>query len=81
MQNRSGFHNEAADEAIMNIRTAETIQERDSNYYKLQEIIYEEQPAIFLYVPLERIIVSKKYEIQSSARKPGYFENLFRLAG
>ena len=79
--NRSGFHNPEADEAIMNIRTAETIAERDSNYYRLQEIIYEEQPAIFLYVPLERIIVSKKYTIVSSSRKPGYFENLFRLAG
>jgi len=79
--NRSGFHNAEADEAIMDIRTAETIAERDSNYYELQEIIYEEQPAIFLYVPLERIVISKKFKVISSSRKPGYFENLFRLAG
>ncbi len=79
--NRSGFHHDAADEVIMNIRTAGNIAERDSGYLELQEIIYEEQPAIFLYVPLERIIISKKYKIISSSRKPGYFENLFRLAG
>lgn len=78
--NRSGFHNSEADEVIMNIRTAETDAERDSNYIRLQEILYEEQPAIFLYIPLERIIVSKKYNIISSSRKPGYFENLFKLA-
>ena len=78
--NRSGFHNADADAAIMEIRTAASDAERDSSYYELQEIIYEEQPAIFLYVPLERIAVSKKFRIVSSSRKPGYFENLFRPA-
>ena len=78
--NRSGFRNAEADQVIMNIRTAETEAERDSNYLRLQEILYEEQPAIFLYIPLERIIVSKKFNIISSSRKPGYFENLFKLA-
>ena len=78
--NRSRFHNNAADETLVDIRTAETIAERDSNYYELQEILYEEQPAIFLYVPLERIIISKKFKVISSSRSPGYFENLFQLA-
>ena len=79
--NRRGYHSIAADSVIDEIRTAETEAERDSNYYELQEILYEEQPVIFLYIPLERIVVSKKYDIISSSRKPGYFENLFRLAG
>lgn len=78
--NRSGFRNAEADETIEAIQTA-TLEERDELYYDLQEIIYEEQPSIFLYIPLERVIVSKKYDIISSSRKPGYFENLFRLAG
>jgi peptide/nickel transport system substrate-binding protein len=79
--NKRGYHSAAADKVIDEIRTAETTAERDSNYYELQEILYEEQPVIFLYVPLERIAVSKKFDIISSSRKPGYFENLFRLAG
>ncbi len=79
--NRSGFHSEAADSVINEIRTDESEKERDHDYYQLQEILYEEQPVIFLYVPLERIIVSKKFEFLSSSRKPGYFENLFKRAG
>ncbi len=79
--NRSGFKSQQADDAINEIRTAESIAERDSNYYELQEIIYNDQPGIYLYVPLERIVVSKKYKVITSSRKPGYFENLFQLQG
>jgi len=78
--NKSGFHNTAADSVINEIRTDESDKERDLDYNELQRILYEEQPAIFLYVPLERIIVSKKFEFLSSSRKPGYFENLFKLS-
>ncbi len=78
--NVSGFHSIAADSVINEIRTDMSDQERDHDYHSLQEIIYEEQPVIFLYVPLERIIVSKKFEFLSSSRKPGYFENLFKRA-
>ncbi|MEO6133182.1 MAG: ABC transporter substrate-binding protein [Saprospiraceae bacterium] len=78
--NISGFHNMAADSVINEIRTDASEQERDHDYHSLQEILYEEQPVIFLYVPLERIIVSKKFEFLSSSRKPGYFENLFKRA-
>ncbi len=78
--NVSGFHNMAVDSVINEIRTDASDQERDHDYHSLQEIIYEEQPVIFLYVPLERIIVSKKFEFHSSSRKPGYFENLFKRA-
>ena len=79
--NVRGYASEETDSVIEEIRTAESIAERDSNYYRLQEILYDDQPVIFLYVPLERIVVSKKFDIISSSRKPGYFENLFRPAG
>ncbi|MEP6646891.1 MAG: ABC transporter substrate-binding protein [Saprospiraceae bacterium] len=78
--NVSGFHSMAADSVINEIRTDASEKERDIDYHSLQEILYEEQPVIFLYVPLERIIVSKKFEFLSSSRKPGYFENLFKRA-
>lgn len=79
--NRSGFSHPQADEAILTIRTATSTSKRDSAYHDLQEIIFEEQPAIYLYVPVERIIASKKYKVITSSRKPGYFENLFEPAG
>ncbi len=78
--NRSGIHNAKVDSVITEIRTADSAAQRDSGYYALQEILYEEQPAIYLYVPMDRIIISKRFKTISSSRKPGYFENLFELA-
>ncbi len=78
--NRSGFRNERADEVIMEIRSTEDDSRRIELFKELQEIIFEEQPVIFLYVPLEKIVVSEKYKMQPSDRRPGYFENLFQLA-
>ncbi|HZV71215.1 MAG TPA: ABC transporter substrate-binding protein [Saprospiraceae bacterium] len=77
--NVSGFHNTAADSIINEIRTDTSEKERDHDFQSLQELLYDEQPVIFLYVPLERIVVSKKFEFISSSRKPGYFENLFKV--
>lgn len=78
--NRSGFSSPEMDKVL------EDLQASDDDtcipyYNKFQEIIYEQQPEIYLYVPLERIIASKKIELQTSARRPGYFENLLRPAG
>lgn len=78
--NRSGFNNPVADSLMTIIRTADTQAERDSGYYELQEVLYNEQPAIYLYAPLERIIISKKIKTITSSRRPGYFENLFEQA-
>lgn len=77
--NRSGFRSPEADALIDKIRVAETAEERNRYYLELQETISEEQPVIFLYVPLERMIVNRKFEMTPSSRRPGYFENLFKL--
>ncbi len=79
--NRSGFHLPVLDKVIEDLRTTNDAGERDANYKKFQEILYEQQPVIFLYVPLERIIASKRIELQTTSRRPGYFENLLKPAG
>ena len=76
--NRTGFRNDEADEVIARIRSAESTDERNQYYFELQEILHEEVPTIFLYVPLERIIVNNEIGMQPSSRRPGYFENLFQ---
>ena len=76
--NRSGFRNDEADDLIEEIRTTEDASRRNVLYMELQELIYEEQPVIFLYVPVERMIVNTAIEMTPSSRRPGYFENLFR---
>ncbi len=75
--NRSGFHNATADSLITVIRRTSDAVARTSAFKELQAVIAEEQPVIFLYVPLERIIASKRFKIRPSARRPGYFEQLF----
>lgn len=79
--NRSGFHNAELDQVLEELRTTENSETRDADYKRFQKILYDQQPAIFLYVPLERIIGSQRIELQTSARRPGYFENLLKPAG
>jgi ABC-type transport system substrate-binding protein len=79
--NRSGFHTPELDKILEDLRTTTDDPTRQADYKKFQEIIYTQQPAIYLYVPLERIIASKKVELQTSSRRPGYFENLLKPSG
>jgi peptide/nickel transport system substrate-binding protein len=78
--NRTGYHSEKLDSLIDVIRTAVSPDEKNKAYHEFQEILYRDQPSIFLYVPNERIIASKKIQIVTSSRRPGYFENLCRPA-
>ena len=77
--NRVSFSNAEADELIERIRTTLDEQERNKLYRRFQEIIYEEQPYIFLMAPLERIAISKRFKAEPSARRPGFFVNEFIL--
>jgi ABC-type transport system substrate-binding protein len=79
--NRSGFRLAEMDKTIEELRSAKDATTRDKLYTRYQEIIYEHQPAIYLYVPLERIMASKKIELITSIRRPGYFENLLQPTG
>jgi peptide/nickel transport system substrate-binding protein len=79
--NRSGFRSAELDQVIQNLRTTKDPEERNKYYKKFQEIIYEMQPVIFLYAPLERIMASKRIELVTSSRRPGYFENLLQPSG
>ena len=79
--NRSGFHTPELDKLIDDLRTTTDQREKESLYTSFQHMIFDQQPSIFLYVPLERIIASKRIELVTSPRRPGYFENLLKPAG
>lgn len=76
--NRAGYQSDRVDAIIESIRQAETADDRLPLYLELQEVMYEEQPVIFLYVPVERIISSGTLDVQGSSRRPGYFPNTFK---
>ncbi|MFT5765478.1 MAG: peptide/nickel transport system substrate-binding protein [Saprospiraceae bacterium] len=75
-QNRFGFGNAESDKLIDDIRSELDETKRDVLFKKLQKIIYDEQPAIFLYVTKNRIAVNKKFKgVEMTIKSPGFFVN------
>jgi ABC-type transport system substrate-binding protein len=75
--NRVSFNNAESDRLIEQIRETLDREERNKLYLQFQEIIYEEQPCIFLFAPFERIAISKEFDAEASIRRPGFFVNTF----
>lgn len=71
--NRVGFGNAVSDQLIEDIRITLDENKRNELYLQFQELIYEEQPYIFLFVPLERLAIHKRFEAKTSALRPGFF--------
>ncbi len=67
------------DEVINNLRLATTNDEKKKLYTAFQEVMYDEQPVLFLYSPVKTIIVQNRWIPLISSVRPGYFENAFRL--
>lgn len=76
--NRSGFHTPQLDEIIDGIRSTSSSEERHQLYAQFQQYIHDHQAIIYLYHPNERIIYQSGYEVPTSIRRPGYFENLIK---
>ena len=75
--NRVSFINARADSLIDAIRVTLDEKARNRLYLEFQELIYEEQPYIFLFSPYQRIAISKDFRTEASARRPGFFVNEF----
>lgn len=75
--NRVSFLNAEADRLIEAIRVTLDESKRNQLYKEFQELIYEEQPYIFLFTPLERIAISRRFEAKATARRPGFLVNTF----
>jgi peptide/nickel transport system substrate-binding protein len=77
--NRCQFENKAADVLIEQIRSELDETKRMGLYKKLQALIYDEQPAIFLFSPNERIALNTRFEAKAVARRPNYVLGQFKL--
>lgn len=78
-RNIYGFENEEMDRITKEIQISTDPEVRNKLYDRVQEILYEEQPVIFLYAPSERMIGSAKWNMSSTVRRPGYLANTFTL--
>ena len=79
-QNNSGYNNPRSDELIEKIRTTTDENVRKEYYLQLQEEMYNDQPVIFLYSPLKKIIIRKTLDANTTAKRPGYLANTFKAA-
>lgn len=68
--NRSGFSNAEADRLIREIKVTLDAKKRKPLYRRFQEIIYENQPMVFLFSPLDRVVVSKRFAFDTKAVSP-----------
>ncbi len=56
------FGNASTDALIDAIRYNTNEEERNAQYIEFQKIVYDEQPVIFLLIPLDRVAVHKRFE-------------------
>lgn len=77
--NRAGISNPELDKLINDIRGTESFEARKPMYDRVQEILFDEVPDIFLYAPVTRLMVSKRFDCEITAMRPGYLENMIRL--
>lgn len=78
--NYVGFKNKEADALIESIRTTIDDKQRIVLEHKLQQIIYNEQPYIFMYSPMRKIAVHRRFDnVFVTYEKPGVLLNLLRL--
>lgn len=76
--NRSGFSDPEADKIIKQITTTLDEQKLDPLYRRFQEIIYENQPMIFLLSANARLVVSKNFEYDARSLSPGLTFNAMK---
>lgn len=73
-RNITGFGNDRSDAIIERLRLTNDENERRQLFNEIQQIIYDEQPMIFLFAPTETIIHNDQLEMTISSLRPGYFE-------
>lgn len=78
--NYTSYRNAEVDALLDKILATKDNGERIKLYQDIQEKIYNDQPAIFLYAPEEKIVVSKKWNSSSTVKRPGYMANTFQLS-
>ena len=78
-RNVLGYTNKQVDKLIEALRVSRNEAERKDLFYEIQKLMYEDTPCIFLYCPLNKLVVSNKFKALSTTKRPGYLANTFEL--
>ncbi|MBA3648964.1 MAG: hypothetical protein H0W62_10515 [Chitinophagales bacterium] len=78
--NYSGFGTAASDQLIDSIKVTIEEQKRISMVKRLQKIVYDDQPCIFMYTPYRKVIVHKRFgNVTLTSELPGVIVNDLKL--
>ena len=78
--NRIAYHSTKTDKYIELIENTIDPEKRESYYEDVQNMIYNEYPYVFLFVPKDRIAVNKRIsQVVVSPNRRGYCERRFRI--
>lgn len=80
--NYVSYGDATSDKMIDDIRSELNETKRDAMYLKFQEKVHNEIPYIFLFAPLERIAIAKKFDPNSAKTysvRPGYDLGLWKM--
>lgn len=80
-QNICRYRSDAADDLINKISKETNADELMRMYHDFDELLYNDQPVIFLYAPLDRIVTSNKVSPLITNKRPSYFVNAFESKG
>jgi peptide/nickel transport system substrate-binding protein len=70
--NYFGFGNAHSDALIEQIRTELDPEKRRKLYWEFQSLLYEEQPAVFMFAIRERLVIHKRFHATVAKQAPGY---------
>ena len=78
--NYVGFGDQKSDEVIEKLRNEPDDTKRNVYYKQFQEMVYDAQPYIFFYSPLNREAIHARFDnANPSKARPGYMESEFLL--
>ena len=76
--NKTGWGNPTTDKLIDDIGEELNADKRNAYYVQLQEMIHNDAPVIFLFAPINRLAISKKFEVETHFISPGFSINEFK---
>jgi len=77
--NVAGYSSSTSDSLINIIRETKDIAERERVTEEFHELIYNDQPVIFLFAPTNKVAINKDFIGTATSKRPGYLANTFEV--
>ncbi len=77
--NYNNFQNAQLTKLIEEVRVTLDKNKRNNLYKQIEKIMYEEQPAIFIFAPSLRLATHKRFDAPTTSLTPGFLPNNFMI--